>query len=306
MTVIRPHWIASALALLIALGAPLADRPLRADTGAERKADPAVGGLTPADPGYYLDASALLIYGTLGSVIAVSLFMEPAAQPLLFSPDEGGAEYKGDTLPSWTVAVFAGATLGVIAAADTDSRWYHTKGALGAFSTTLLLTDLAKNIFARHRPDYDPAHPEAGVPDGRKSFFSGHSSLTVVSTTYLAWYLKNDLFPGLRGPDGRARWWEVASYLALAGTTVGVPLSRVLDNRHNPGDVAVGSLVGASLATGFYFWHRHSARKALGTGAELDRVTGKQPGRHQEQYPQRRVLLMPSPALAGASLTVQF
>lgn len=292
----RPHWIAGALTLAIAVAVP---GPLRADTGDESETGARSGGLTPADTGYYFDASALVTYGALGSFAAVWLLMEPPATPRLFSPDEGGAEFRGDTLPNWSVSLFSAPALAVILAADTETRWYHTKGAVSAFVTTVLLTEITKNLVGRHRPDYDPAHPEAGTPDGRKSFFSGHSSLTVVSTTYLAWYLKNDLFPGLRKPGGGMRWWEIVSYVAIAGATVGVPLSRVVDNRHNPSDVIVGSLVGASVATGFYFWHRHSARKALGgEGGELASSRGQRPG--------RQILFMPNASLTGASMTFQF
>lgn len=299
VTVIRPNWLALSLALFIAATPTVAG----ADTASEPKGNgpPATetGGVGPGDASYYFDASALAIYGALGGFTAVSLLMEPPDEPLFFSPDEGGAEFRGDTFPNWTIALFSAPALGVILAGDTKSRWYHTKGALGAFAATVFLTELTKNVVGRHRPDYQPGHPEAGLPDGRKSFFSGHSSLTVVSTTYLAWYLGKELFPSLRKPGGGMRWWEPLSYLGIAGVTVGVPLSRVIDNRHNPSDIIVGSLVGAAIATGYFFWHQSSARGAGATedATRLAEPAGKRP---------RQWLLAPSASPAGVSAVFQF
>ena len=286
MTAIRPRICALVLAVGLAV------------SGVAHAEEAERGALTPGDAGYYYDTSALVTYGALGGYLAVTLLMEPPEKPRFFAVPAAPEEYRGDTLPNWTISLFASPTLAVVLLADTDARWYQTKGAISAFATTVFLTEFTKNFAGRHRPDYDPTHPEAGGPDGRKSFFSGHSSLTLVSTTYLAWFLHGELFPTLRKPDGAMRWWEPLAYLGLAGVSVGVPVSRVIDNRHNPSDVLVGSLVGASVATGFYFWHRQQARRA-GIGKHRESA-------HAGSTPRRGWLVMPSAYPAGASALLRF
>ena len=223
---------------------------------------------TPSDASYYYDSSALLAYtGLLGSA-ALYLWTSPRAEPRLFDAGEGGGEFKGDTLPDWTLAVIGGATLGTAALSPTVGRWYHTKGFVGAYGSTMLMTTLVKNLVGRHRPDYQPGDPEAGGDDGRRSFFSGHSSLTLVSTTYLALYLRTELFPRWRPAGSRLPWWEATAYAGLAAFSAFVPYTRVHDNRHHVSDVIVGSLVGASVATAFFFWQRHRlAQHTSDTGA---------------------------------------
>jgi membrane-associated phospholipid phosphatase len=224
----------------------------------------------PGDASYYFDAGALTIYGAGLGYLATALFMEPPDTPRFFSASEGGAEYRGSTVPDWTLGVFAGVTAATIVAAPDQrggqarghARWYHTKGFLGSLATTAFLTEMAKNVYGRHRPDYQPGDPVAGSDDGRKSFFSGHSSITLASTTYLALYLHDHVFPGLRRDPDSVPWWEVASYTGLVALSVYVPFSRVHDNRHNPSDVLVGSAVGLTAAIGFYRWQETRLRCA--------------------------------------------
>ena len=218
----------------------------------------------PSQGAYYYDASALALYGALIGGAAAQ-FLSVPEQPRFFSPDEGGAERRGDTLPDWTLSVIGGAAFGVVLAAPNPKRWYHVKGFAGAFASTVLVTTLVKKTVGRHRPDYQPTDDDE---DGRRSFFSGHSSLTLVSTTYLGLYLRRHLFAGVRPAGSALPWWEAATYLGLAAFSAYVPISRVLDHRHHPSDVAVGSLVGAGVATGFFLWQERRLRRAQGAGRE--------------------------------------
>lgn len=278
-----------ALAALTAMALSILPTPAHADDGDRF-------GPTPGDASYYFDAPGLVTLGAGAGYFTLALLGSPPAEPRFFNSEEGGAEYKGDTFPNWTLVLFASPTIATTLLVDTDTRWYHTKGALGALATTGLLTELSKILVGRHRPDYDPAHPEAGGEDGRKSFFSGHSSITLMSTTYLAWYLGKHVFP--HHSDGLT-WWQVGAYLGLAGVSVAVPLSRVIDNRHNPSDVLVGSLVGASVATGFFFWQDRrarrdrAAREASAPGAE-----------HRPAGP--NWMIAPSASPAGVSAFIRF
>lgn len=249
---------------------------------------------TPGDAAYYYDSSALTLYGALVGYALVKGLMTPPLSPRLFETGEGGGEFKGDTLPNWTLGPIAGTTLSVIAAAPTAGRWYHVKGFGGAFAGTLLLTDFTKATFGRHRPDYQPGHPEAGQVSGRRSFFSGHSSLTLVSTTYLGLFLRRHAFARVRPQGVVLPWWEASAYAALAAFSVYVPVTRVTDNRHHIADVVVGATVGAAVAVGFFAWQERRLRKARA----LHHASGS--GSAKPGQPSSWVL---SPTLAPAGLS---
>jgi membrane-associated phospholipid phosphatase len=224
------------------------------------------------DGSYFTDGHAFVVYGSVAALTGVVLFMDVPDQPRLFDAGEGGAPYNGNTVPSWAVGGLAGAAGALIIAAPTDARWHHVKGFAEAIGTTALATELSKRFFGRHRPDYVEGHPDAGVEDGRRSFFSGHASITVASTTYLGLYLRQHLFPTWKPDKGALPWWEAATYAGLLGVTVYVPLSRALDERHHPSDILTGSAVGLTMSTLFYVWQeaRYRERRAVReTGAPL-------------------------------------
>ena len=121
------------------------------------------------------------------------------------------------------------------------------------------LTEVAKNSVGRRRPFYDG---ETSNPDHRKSFFSGHSSLTLVSTTYAGLYLHEHLFAKWRDPQQSFAWWELPPLAALAAVSVYVPYTRVDDGRHHVSDVLVGAGVGSATAIGFYLYQDSRFRSA--------------------------------------------
>jgi membrane-associated phospholipid phosphatase len=214
------------------------------------------------DGSYFTDGHAFVVYGSVAAIAVVALFMDVPDQPRLFDGSGGGALYKGNTVPSWTVGALAGAAGALVIAAPTDARWYHVKGMAEAVGATALATEFSKRFFGRHRPDYVDGDPIAGVVDGRRSFFSGHASMTVVSTTYIGLYLRQHLFPAWKPDKSALPWWEAATYAGLIGVAVYVPLSRVLDNRHHPSDVLTGSAVGLTMSTLFYVWQEQRYRKS--------------------------------------------
>jgi membrane-associated phospholipid phosphatase len=214
------------------------------------------------DGSYFTDGHAFLVYGSVAAIAGTVLFIEVPDQPRLFDGGEGGAVYHGNTVPSWAVAGLAGAAGALVIAAPTGARWYHVKGMAEAVGTTALATEFCKRFFGRHRPDYVDGDPSAGVVDGRRSFFSGHASITMASTAYLGLYLRQHLFPAWKPDKGTLPWWEAATYAGLIGVAVYVPLSRVLDNRHHPSDILTGSAVGLTMSTLFYVWQEQRYRKS--------------------------------------------
>lgn len=255
----------------------------------------------PGDASYYFDAGALTIYAAGLGYLAATTFMEPPDTPRFFLASEGGAAYHDESVPNWTLGLVAGMTTTTIVAVPDRARWYHTKGFLGSLTATAFVTELAKNIYGRHRPHYDLADPRTSGSDDRKSFFSGHSSITLVSTTYLALYLHDHVFPGLRRHPDAIPWWEVASYTGLVALSVYVPLSRVRENRHNPSDVLTGSAVGMAAAIGFYRWQQHRLR-----GARSLDGAARQDSRALESAHMSSFALVPTAEPWGLSMAGRF
>ena len=210
-----------------------------------------------APPGwrYLVDGGAVpFLYGSAAAGLVVELWTEPRSEPLWFDDGEGGAPRNGDTVPSAAVGGVAALGLVAMAAVPAPGRWYHVKGLGESLATTWLATSVAKNVFGRRRPDYDLTAPDTNDSDSRKSFFSGHGSMTLATTTYLGLYLYGNVFEQWRAPGSALAWWELFPYAGLAAISVYVPASRVSDNRHNGSDVITGALVGASMSIGFYAW----------------------------------------------------
>ncbi len=185
-------------------------------------------------------------------------FAGSRSTPLFFSDTAGGAENMKDKQLSFSWVV--GSTVGVaglFAAIPSDARWYHVKGMSQAVLTTGMLTNLAKWTFSRHRPDWQPG--ETG--DQRKSFFSGHSSITLATTTYATLYLSGHLFRQTSGAGARVA--EGVTYAALLAASIYVPWERVHHNRHHLSDVLTGSAVGIASSTIFYFWQQRRYQRAL-------------------------------------------
>lgn len=118
-----------------------------------------------------------------------------------------------------------------------------------ALSLTDGLTTWSKSLTLRPRPlayYFATRYPElpadleaaALTPEARFSFFSGHTSLTAVSTFFLARTFA-DYYP-----ESQARSWVWAG-AALLPALVG--FWRVRAGKHHPSDVIAGYLVGASV-----------------------------------------------------------
>ncbi len=200
------------------------------------------------DASYFWDDGAVpFIYGSAIVALSFRIFVEPVAQPRLFSASEGGAEVRGDTIPSSVVAAYALAGAGITGAVPGPARLHHLKGYSEAVLTTIALTEMSKIYFGRRRPDYQPGDED---PDQRQSFFSGHASVTASSSLYFALYFHYHLRDRLRGYWARPA--AALVYAVLAASAVGAPLSRVEDNRHNASDVITGSVVGSAMSAIFF------------------------------------------------------
>lgn len=109
---------------------------------------------------------------------------------------------------------------------------------------TLVATDLTKNLVSRPRPFtyYEGAPLEARMEyDARKSFFSGHTSMTAANSFYAA-KVFSDLYP-----DSKWKPWVWTAAAVLPALTA---QQRMAAGKHFFTDVLVGYGVGALIGWG--------------------------------------------------------
>jgi len=199
-------------------------------------------------PSYLWDGGVVpFFYGSAAVALGMKLYGKPVDSPRLFPESEGGEEFTGDTVPELAVTLYAVGLGGLIAAAPTSARWYHFKGYAETIATTAAVTEIVKELIGRHRPHYQEGMPEN--LDQRRSFFSGHASITAAGTVYMGLYLSRNIMP-------RPSLIRTGSLLILGGILVGVPYSRVVDHRHHLSDVLTGAAAGSAIAAAFYAYQQ--------------------------------------------------
>ncbi|CAI5495500.1 unnamed protein product [Closterium sp. Naga37s-1] len=135
-------------------------------------------------------------------------------------------------------------------------------GLLFAFFSTILITDALKVSVGRPRPDFFircfpsgvPVYSSSGnalcngnpsiVSEGRKSFPSGHASVSFSGLAYLSLFLAAKLHS--ISSSSAHLWRLLPPALPLVGG-IAVGITRIDDYWHFPFDVFVGSLIGAWL-----------------------------------------------------------
>ena len=168
---------------------------------------------------------------------------------------------------------------------------------LWACAATLFSTDVSKAIVGRPRPyfverclcaaDADaaafracratpaaqlglPGVPQClyDVPESRRSFPSGHASLTAAGCLFLTLLLLQRARPQSELHGGAA--WRVAAAMTPLLLALLVCLTRIKDDAHHPGDVLAGALLGgfwAALAWRHVVWGaRRGPPPAVGAG----------------------------------------
>ncbi|CAI7864073.1 unnamed protein product, partial [Closterium sp. NIES-53] len=140
---------------------------------------------------------------------------------------------------------------------------------LFAFFSTLLITDALKVSVGRPRPDFFIRCFPSGVPvyssngnalcngnpsivsEGRRSFPSGHASVSFSGLAYLSLFLAAKLHS--ISSSAAHLWRLLPPALPLVGG-VAVGITRIDDYWHFPFDVFVGSLIGAWLNVFLFFF----------------------------------------------------
>ena len=148
-------------------------------------------------------------------------------------------------------------------------------GLCASVGLTWIVTCGMKNLVGGIRPDFaarcwpdgDQAWASAGVPrcsgdddvvqQGRKSFPSGHTSMSFSGFVYCSLYLAAWLRIGRE--EGRA-WWKLCVVLAPTVLALFVGLTRIHDYWHHWEDVVVGALLGTAFACASWMHKRPYAR----------------------------------------------
>ena len=175
--------------------------------------------------------------------------------------------YHADTVPlGWVAAGCAASGLAVALIPNTDGRlnersYIHVKGFAAAMSFNALTTEFAKFSVGRKRPSYENYPQER---EGRRSFWSGHSSFSFAAATYLSLFVISDT-----GGDSAAA--KIAVPLVLFSTAAAVGVTRVRDHKHNVSDVVTGAVAGTLISSAAFFWaERRCGKVTPNAGASFD------------------------------------
>jgi len=141
----------------------------------------------------------------------------------------------------------------------------HLKGALQAVTSGYLIKELTKNIVGRPRPDYyDRIDQGVDVVEARKSWPSGHATHFATAATYLTLFTWDEW----RSNDAWALAVKGGITTLLAVGTGYVCYTRVADNRHYPGDVIAGALLGAGTSLLCYSYQQWWGKPSSETASE--------------------------------------
>jgi len=159
---------------------------------------------------------------------------------------------------------------------------FATTYFLGLFESTIftvMITNVFKLIIGRPRPNFAAVCIEyvtgttnvctgnaRAVNDARKSFPSGHSSLSFAVAIYLMLYLATKLRLDL--PGSVAKSWRILVVLAPPIGAGLIAASRTIDYHHHYADIIVGAVLGSSIAALVF----HTRRGNLNKLGERDEV----------------------------------
>jgi diacylglycerol diphosphate phosphatase / phosphatidate phosphatase len=127
-----------------------------------------------------------------------------------------------------------------------------------------VVTDGLKLLTGRFRPDFmDRCKPvnetctgsPYSIENGRKSWPSGHSSMSFFGMTFLTLWL---VYHGLKSLD-TPKWRSVKNIVCITPIFIAafVGVSRVRQYVHHPTDVISGAALGIAIAAIYFFNHHH-------------------------------------------------
>jgi membrane-associated phospholipid phosphatase len=199
-------------------------------------------GFLPLTQGDIIGLEAIQINGI--DRFATTLYSEPAI-------------FRSDIGLELGLAAGSGTVLALAGLSSRDSRYSNLLLLLSMYAEANLLVnsgkEFTKHIVNRNRPfvyNTKVGLSEKLDTDARKSFFSGHTSITAVNTFFAA-KVFSDFYPNSKY---RPYVWALA---ALIPAWTGA--ERVLAGKHFPTDVVAGYVFGAMV--GYFVPHIHKLEK---------------------------------------------
>lgn len=199
-----------------------------------------------------------LMSGAIGG-IGLSYYLGKNLKSLTREEAEGLLQQKVLAFDRWTCRLFSPKSdklsdlfLGICATSpflmfasprlDGEQKWVYALMYAETEILTYGVTEITKSLAGRIRPfAYNPEvplHDKLKSSDVRKSFFSGHTSISFASVVFLA-----QTYATLH-PD--SRWKTVVWCTGLSAATL-TGVLRILSGKHFPTDVIVGALVGSFI-----------------------------------------------------------
>jgi len=167
-------------------------------------------------------------------------------------------KYNPEAAKVSDVAMFLSVASPVLLMGFTDPRHdFLTLGVMGAQNllATTALTMLTKTTTKRIRPfAYNPNAPlDIKLnKDSRHSFFSGHTSVSFASASFLSTTYSHYF------PESNSRYWVTGASFGLA-SLVGV--LRIEAGKHFPTDIIAGAIVGTAIGWGIAKIHEAKPNK---------------------------------------------
>eukprot|EP00761_Pharyngomonas_kirbyi_P003029 gb/GECH01003033.1/.p1 GENE.gb/GECH01003033.1/~~gb/GECH01003033.1/.p1 ORF type:complete len:296 (+),score=37.66 gb/GECH01003033.1/:1-888(+) len=203
--------------------------------------------------------------------LIILIIMETAIPPWSgrsFNPSDPALSFplQSSIFPTWSLILIAFVTPIIVITimqiwVKSGHDFHHAiLSLLEAFLINGLITNTFKLLVGRYRPDWiercDPndsgicqSSNTSEIADGRKSFPSGHSSVSFCGMTFLSLYLAGKLH--LMSRHGGEFWKAVIVGIPemIAGF---VAVSRTMDYHHHFSDIIAGTLIGISCSVVFY------------------------------------------------------
>lgn len=213
-----------------------------------------------------------------GGTIALSKWASPRIVEINIGADAYGAKKNGEIVPTYALGILAVLLPGALFCVLEFGLMRTPRVFFGVLSTfflgvaesaglTLLITTGLKLIVGRPRPFFRQICGEfvpntfkctgdpAAVADARKSFPSGHSSLSFAVFVYVALYMATRM--RLSSVETRFKSIKLTLIFVPVFIAALVAVSRVLDFHHNYSDIVAGSALGACIAA--TVWSARSA-----------------------------------------------
>ncbi len=135
---------------------------------------------------------------------------------------------------------------------DKKKGLHHFRGALFAGSSNFFLYSLTSTLVGRHRPNFDAALA-IGEKAEKKSFYSGHTTMSFSTATYTSLYLLNYY-------DSSPLSW--AATVGLFSLSSYVAYTRWNEHYHHTSDIIAGAVIGTAISY-FTFQLYENRRKQL-------------------------------------------